>query len=176
MASVAALLLPFPFPSLPLPPLHPIPLPLLGGRGDFGEPVPWCSLEHPSLLSILLLWCLLPSLCPTCSPGELARCLAPCPLLTDSLHPQNGFFLVDINFFPLFLFSLCLSHVLSLQPYCSHKVSAFSPFLWLLCLSFCPFWSEPPCLCLLCCRQPQLMMFVSGLVKSSTIKKITVID
>lgn len=140
------------------PQLHPIPLPLLRGKGDFGEPVPWCSLEHCSLLSILLLWCLLPSPCPTCSPGELACCLAPCPLFTDSLHLQNSFFLMDINFSPLFLFSLCLSHVLlSPQPYCSRKVSAFSPFLWLFWLCFCPFW------CLLCCREPQLVVFVSSM-------------
>lgn len=109
VASATSLLPPFPFPSLPLLP-HCIPSLCLcwGGRGDSGEPVPWCSLEHPSLLSILLLWCLLPSLCPTCSPGELARCLAPCPLLTDSHHLQNSFFLLDINFFTLF-FSLSLS-------------------------------------------------------------------
>lgn len=113
VASVIALLPPFPFSSLPLPPSCIPSLCLFcGGRGTFGEPVPWCSLEHPSLLSILLLWCLLPSLCPTCSPGELARCLAPCPLLTNSLHLQNSFFLMNINFSP-FSF-LCLSFSCSL--------------------------------------------------------------
>lgn len=152
MANVTALLPPLLFPSLPLPPsCIPSFCLCLGGRSDFGEPVPRCSLEHRSLLSIMLLWCLLPSLCPTCSPRELAHCLAPCPLLTDSLHLQNSFSPSDTNFFPLFLFSLCLPHVLlSPQPYCSRKVSAFSPFLWLLWLSFCPLWSDPPHVCVCC--------------------------
>lgn len=148
---MATALLPlFPFPSLPLVPSCIPSLCLCWGEGvTLGSHQTPDSLEHPSPLSILLLWCLLPSLCPTCSPGELTHCLAPCPLLTDSLHLQNSFFPLDINFSPFFLFSLCLSYVLlSPQPYCSRKVSAFSPFFWLLWLSFGPFWSDTHvCVC-----------------------------
>lgn len=141
MASVTSLPPLFPSPPLYSPPTsHPFPF-AWRGVCDFGQPVPQCS---PAFS---------PSCCcgvcaPTCARHAAlvsSRRLAPCPLLTDSRHLQNSFSPWNINF-SLFS-SLSMSFSLSSlpQPCCSPKVSAFSPFLCLLWLYFCPLWSV--CVC-----------------------------
>lgn len=155
MASVTSLSPLFPSPPLYSPPTsHPFPF-AWGGVCDFGQPVPQCS---PAFS---------PSCCcgvcaPTCARHAAlvsSRRLAPCPLLTDSRHLQNSFSPWNINF-SLFS-SLSMSFSLSSLPTAlllTQGKCFFSFPLPALAL----FLSSLVCLCLRCCRQPQLVVLVSS--------------